>query len=66
MSLTRPVALIGGVVLLALWVLLAFVLAIPAGWVHLALAVGICLLAVAITLTEPAAPAGSRLDSTVK
>jgi hypothetical protein len=67
MSLTRPVALTAGVVLLVLWVVLAFVLAIPAGWVHLLLAVGICFLAAAITLTEPTGAAdGSGLDVKVK
>jgi hypothetical protein len=66
-SLTRPVALAGGVLLLAVWVVLAFVLAIPAGWVHLALALGVSLLASAIILTEPASVSNSsRLDSTVK
>jgi hypothetical protein len=48
-----PVAL-GGLACIALWVVLAFVLAIPSGWVHLPLAVGVVLMATAIVLTEPA------------
>ncbi|MBI2401396.1 MAG: hypothetical protein HYV20_01380 [Gemmatimonadetes bacterium] len=33
---------------LALWAVLAFAMAIPSGWVHVALAVGVVLVAVAI------------------
>jgi hypothetical protein len=39
---------IGGAVLLVLWVLLAFVFAIPSGWVHAPLALGCVLLARAV------------------
>jgi uncharacterized membrane protein (DUF485 family) len=42
------VALILAVVCLVLWVILAFVAAIPSGWVHLPLAGGAVLLAVGI------------------
>jgi hypothetical protein len=37
-----------GILLLILWVVLAFVLAIPSGWVHVPLALGCILLARAI------------------
>ena len=37
-----------GILLLVLWVVLAFVLAIPSGWVHAPLALGCVLLARAI------------------
>ncbi len=37
-----------GILLLVLWVVLAFVLAIPSGWVHTPLALGCILLARAI------------------
>ena len=67
MSLTPVAALVSGVVLLVLWVVLAFVVAIPAGWIHLALALGISLIAAAIVLTEPGADrSSSRLDKRVK
>jgi 1,4-dihydroxy-2-naphthoate octaprenyltransferase len=39
---------------LALWVVLAFVMAVPNGWVHLPLAVGAVLIAVAIIQSSPA------------
>jgi len=39
---------IGAVVCLALWILLAFVWALPSGWVHAPLAVATVLIAVAI------------------
>ena len=39
---------IGAVVCLALWVTVAFVIAVPSGWVHAPLAVGTVLIAVAI------------------
>jgi len=39
---------VGGVVCLLLWVLLAFVFAIPSGWVHVPLAAGCVLLARAV------------------
>lgn len=42
------VAMIFAVVCLILWVVLAFVVAIPSGWVHLPLAGGTVLLAVGI------------------
>jgi hypothetical protein len=41
-------SLIGAVACLGLWILLAFVLALPSGWVHLPLAAGAVLLAKAI------------------
>ena len=37
-----------GILLLILWVVLAFVLAIPSGWVHVPLALGCILLVRAI------------------
>lgn len=41
-------ALLGALVSIAAWILLAFVWAFPSGWVHVPLAVGAVLLAVAI------------------
>ena len=38
------VSLVGGVVLLVAWVLLAFVFPVGAGWVHLLMAGGVMLL----------------------
>jgi hypothetical protein len=38
------VSLVGGVVLLVAWVLLAFVIPVGAGWVHLLMAGGVMLL----------------------
>ncbi len=49
--MTSRSALIAGVVALAAWVVLAFVMTIPSGWVHLPLAVGAMLIAVAIVLS---------------
>jgi 1,4-dihydroxy-2-naphthoate octaprenyltransferase len=46
-------AALGGLACIALWAVLAFVLAIPSGWVHLPLAIGVVLMATAIILTEP-------------
>lgn len=37
-------SLVGGLVLIALWVLLAFVAPVGAGWVHLLMAAGVILL----------------------
>jgi TRAP-type C4-dicarboxylate transport system permease small subunit len=39
---------LGAVVLLAAWVVLAFVVAVPSGWVHAPLAIGTVLIAMAI------------------
>ena len=39
---------LAGMICLVLWVLLAFVLAIPSGWVHVPLALGCVLLARAV------------------
>jgi hypothetical protein len=41
-------SLLGAVALLALWVVLAFVAAIPSGWVHIPLALGSVLIVRAI------------------
>jgi len=38
-------SLVGGLALLILWLVLAFVMAIPNGWVHLPLAAGTVLIA---------------------
>ncbi|MFQ6045295.1 MAG: hypothetical protein ACE5PT_02915 [Gemmatimonadales bacterium] len=42
------IAAVGAIVCLALWVALAFVVAIPSGWVHVPLAAGVILIVVAI------------------
>ena len=42
---------LGAVVCLVLWIVLAFVVAIPSGWVHAALALGSVLIARAIALS---------------
>ena len=47
------VTLLMAVASLALWVILAFVAAIPSGWVHVPLALGAVLLAVAIIQSPP-------------
>ena len=47
-------ALAGAAGCIALWVVLAFVMAIPSGWVHVPFALGICLIAVAIIESRPA------------
>lgn len=39
---------VGAVLCILLWLVLAFALAIPSGWVHLPLAIGVVLVAVAI------------------
>jgi 1,4-dihydroxy-2-naphthoate octaprenyltransferase len=38
----------------ALWIVLAFIKAIPSGWVHIPLALGAVLIAVAIIRSSPA------------
>ena len=48
------VGYVAGLVLLAIWVVLAFVMAIPSGWVHVPLALGISVIAIAIIQTPPA------------
>ena len=48
------VGYVAGVLLIALWIVLAFVIAIPSGWVHVPLAVGVTGIAVAIIETPPA------------
>jgi 1,4-dihydroxy-2-naphthoate octaprenyltransferase len=45
--------LLVGILCLGLWVFLAFVKAIPSGWVHLPLAVGAILIAIAIIESPP-------------
>jgi uncharacterized membrane protein len=40
--------LIGGLVLVALWIVLAFVLKLPSGWVHAPLAAGAVLIGMGI------------------
>ena len=47
----------------ALWIVLAFVVAIPSGWVHLPLALGAVLIAVAIIQSAPA-DTGDRTPGT--
>jgi 1,4-dihydroxy-2-naphthoate octaprenyltransferase len=47
------VGYLAGLALLALWIVLAFVLAIPSGWVHVPLALGVTCIAVAIIETPP-------------
>lgn len=46
--------LLGAIGSLVLWGVLAFVMAIPSGWAHLPLAVGVVLLAKVIIDTRPA------------
>ncbi|MBI4500018.1 MAG: hypothetical protein HY700_02535 [Gemmatimonadetes bacterium] len=46
-------ALVAAAVCLVVWVVLAFVVAIPSGWVHVPLAIGACLVAVAIVELHP-------------
>lgn len=41
---------VGAVICITLWIVLAFVAAIPSGWAHLPLAVGTVLIAVAIVV----------------
>ena len=41
-------SLIAAIICIVLWIFLAFVAAIPSGWVHLPLAVGVVLIAKAI------------------
>ena len=48
------VGYLAGVVLVAVWVVLALVMAIPSGWVHVPLALGVTCIAVAIIETPPA------------
>jgi 1,4-dihydroxy-2-naphthoate octaprenyltransferase len=45
---------VAGLGLIAVWVVLAFVMAIPSGWVHVPLALGVTCIAVAIIETPPA------------
>jgi len=42
-----------GIVLIGAWIVLAFAMAIPSGWVHLPLAAGVTLIAVGIIQTSP-------------
>lgn len=51
--MTPRVAFGGATALIAVWVVLAFIAAIPSGWVHLLLAVGATLIAVAIAKQSP-------------
>ena len=47
------VGYMAGLALIVVWVVLAFVLAIPSGWVHVPLALGVICVAVAIIQTPP-------------
>ena len=47
-------ALAAAALAIVLWVILAFVMAVPSGWVHVPLAIGACLVAVAILESNPA------------
>jgi hypothetical protein len=47
------VSILGGVACLGVWIVLAFVVAIPSGWVHLPLAVGVGLIARGLVLAQP-------------
>jgi len=47
-------AFTGGIVLIGVWIVLAFVMAIPSGWVHFPLAAGVTLIAVGIIQLAPA------------
>ena len=47
-------ALAGAAGCIALWVVLALVMAVPSGWVHIPLALGVCLIAAAIIESHPA------------
>ncbi len=47
------VSILGGVACLGLWIVLAFVAAIPSGWVHLPLAIGVTLIARGLVLAQP-------------
>ena len=62
----RAVALLIAVACLAGWVVLAFVMAVPSGWVHVPLAAGACVVAYAIILSPPAnaEPKGPRTRKT--
>ena len=48
------VGYVAGLALIALWVVLALVMAIPSGWVHVPLALGVTCIAVAIIESPPA------------
>jgi hypothetical protein len=48
------IAVLGGAVCVAVWIVLAFVVAIPSGWVHILLAIGVVLFSVAIIESAPA------------
>lgn len=50
--LTPRVAFGGAIALSAVWIVLAIVIAVPSGWVHLFLAVGATLIAVGIVRTD--------------
>lgn len=46
-------SILGGVACVGLWIVLAFVAAIPSGWVHLPLAIGVTLIARGLVLIPP-------------
>ena len=46
-------SLLGAVVMLALWIVLGFVVALPTGWVHLLYAGGVMLLARRVVAGAP-------------
>ena len=48
------ISFLAAALLIVLWVVLAFVEAIPSGWVHLPLAAGATLVAIGIIETKPA------------
>ena len=51
----KPVyGIVAGIVLIGLWIVLAFVMAIPSGWVHLPLAAGFTLIGAGIIQLPPA------------
>lgn len=52
--MTTRTAFAGAAISLTAWIVLAFVTAIPRGWVHVLLAVGATLVAVGIVQTPPA------------
>jgi hypothetical protein len=47
------IAFIAGAVFLVIWIVLAFVIAVPAGWVHLFLAAASVMIARGIVLSPP-------------
>lgn len=52
--MTTRMAFVSAVISLTVWIVLAFVMTIPSGWVHLFLAIGATLVAVGIVKQPPA------------